>query len=469
MRLEMYIVCQVIAYSLWITSADAEVRYVKPTASGTGDCGSWANACTLPVGLSLAQSGDELWCKSGTYAGITLKDAVKIIGGFAGTETSSSQSNPSTNVTIVDGGGIGRCVYSADHTAATMFRGFKIISGFDGDDHGGGGLYMSDSSAMIVQCTFEDNTASYLGGAVVVYAVGGPNYSPQFVNCVFRNNGSTATDDWPYEGGAVFIQGGIVTFTNCLFHGNNAGGGGAIAKVPGSYGILTNCTFANNQATLVRGGAIRDESGDILLRNCILWGNTRLEGIPPTPILDQIHSPGYDAQVQYSDVDGGWPGTGNINADPHFQNSATDNYELQSTSPCKNTGDSDALPADLGDLDWDGNPAEPIPIDLARYTRVGLGTVDMGAYEFGCHTASPDCNLNGVPDWCEIEADPTLDCTNQNGILDLCETNPSIPRGACCIGSTCNWPTTSCQCTAGGGEWHQGKKCFQVTCGIPTE
>ena len=32
----------------------------------------------------------------------------------------------------------------------------------------------------------------------------------------------------------------------------------------------------------------------------------------------------------------------------------------------------------------------------------------------------PDCNCNGTPDGCEIQADPSLDC-NANGILDACE------------------------------------------------
>lgn len=102
-------------------------------------------------------------------------------------------------------------------------------------------------------------------------------------------------------------------------------------------------------------------------------------------------------------------------------------------------------------------------MDLTRVARVLLGTVDMGAYEFGCHTAGTDCDLNGAPDTCEIEADPTLDCHNQNGVLDLCEAGV-VPKGACCVGFMCDWPTTSCRCVANGGVWCQGVKCFQVTC-----
>jgi hypothetical protein len=367
--------------------AGAGVRYVKPTGLVTGDCSSWANACALPSGLTAAQSGDSIWVKAGTYGPFNLKEGVKIIGGFAGTETSVVQSNPANNVTIVDGGGVHRAVYGANQSASTMLRGFKIIhgfDGFDGDDQGGGGMMLSDSSALIVQCIFENNTASIMGGAVMV---GGPGRlgSPQFINCIFRNNGSTPSYDRPYEGGAVFLTNAApVTFTNCLFDGNKAGGGGVIAKGSGSYAIFTNCTMTNNQATMIRGGAVRDPAGDVSLRNCILWGNTRIQaGVEPLP--DQIYSPGYDAKVTYSDVQGGWPGTGNIDADPQFLSAAAGAYGLQSTSPCKNTGDStptvNTLPGDAGDLDWDGNTVEPTPKDLGLLPRIRLGRVDMGPYE----------------------------------------------------------------------------------------
>ena len=43
---------------------------------------------------------------AGTYAPFQLKEGVKIIGGFAGTETYIVQSNPANNVTIVDGGDV---------------------------------------------------------------------------------------------------------------------------------------------------------------------------------------------------------------------------------------------------------------------------------------------------------------------------------------------------------------------------
>ncbi len=451
------IVGGLVALFIASSSVQAAIRYVKPTSSGTGDCTSWANACNLPDGLSAAQSGDEIWCRSGTYDGFDLKNAVKIIGGFAGTETNASQSDPTTNQSIIDGGVVG-----SDNEASTVLRGFTIRNGLSGVDGEGGGIALKNSSAMIVQCIIEDNATGDFGGAVGVN--GG---SPQFISCIFRNNGQGAANPLQTKGGgAVFIREGTPLFVNCLFDNNKAWEGGVLLVMSGRPTFI-NCTIVNNEATIGTGGAFNDPDGKASFQNCVFRTNKTAQGEARYSL--GFSGSGGTTEIRYSNAQGGWTGTGNIDANPLFQSFVGGNYELKSTSPCKNTGDSSALPADSGDLDWDGNTTEPIPLDLARFTRVGLGSVDMGAYEFGCHTGSPDCDFDEIPDTCEIEADPTLDCTNQNGILDLCETNPSIPRGACCVGPTCNWPTTSCQCTAGGGEWHQGKKCFQVTCGIPTE
>ena len=381
----LYMLSVVIGFSIPGTSVCAVVRYVKPAASGTGNCSSWANACTLSNAIATAVSGDRVWVKSGTYAPFNLKEGVKIIGGFAGTEFSVLQSDPVNNVTIVDGGGVARTVYGANQSASTMLRGFTIRNGFGGDD-GGGGLMLSDSSALIVQCIFENNTASIMGGAVMVGGAGQLG-SPQFINCIFRNNGSTSL---PYEGGAVFLTTAApVTFTNCLFHGNKAGAGGGVAKVPGTLAILTNCTMTNNQATMTRGGAVRDPEGNVFLRNSILWGNTRIQAEGP-PLADQIYSPGNGAKVTFSDVYGGWPGTGNINSDPLFEYPAGNNYKLQSTSPCEDSGENASLPPDVGDLDWNTNTVEDIPLDLALSIRNVEISVDMGAYEVPAPIGPPE-------------------------------------------------------------------------------
>jgi len=352
---------------LTCTAAMAATEHVTVSGAGTQDCSTWANACTLSVALSGASSGDELWAAAGTYAGpISLIDGVKIIGGFAGTETAASQSDPDTNVTTLDGGGSGAVVTSTSNSSSTVLRGFRITNGYDPstlmDDTGGGGARLTDSNAMFVQCTFDGNSTSAWGGAVYMRGTG----SPTFVNCRFSGNGAIDFGSGvvtPIAGGAVFVNDSSPSFTNCLFVNNTGMEGGAMASLSGPP-TVTNCTFMNNTATVGRGGGV---FAPATVKNSIFWGNTAVRG------GDQA----VDAAITHSDVQGGYTGTGNIDADPLFGQSGT----LQSTSPCKNAGFSPALPQDMADLDWDGNTIEKVPYDLFGSQRKVSFVVDMGVYE----------------------------------------------------------------------------------------
>ena len=46
----------------------AGTLYAKPTASGGGDCSSWANACTLQTALGMAVVDDEIWAAAGVIS-----------------------------------------------------------------------------------------------------------------------------------------------------------------------------------------------------------------------------------------------------------------------------------------------------------------------------------------------------------------------------------------------------------------
>jgi hypothetical protein len=113
---------------------------------------------------------------------------------------------------------------------------------------------------------------------------------------------------------------------------------------------------------------------------CVFWNN-----VSTNYDTDEICNTYNTTNVTYSDVKGGWPGTGNIDADPKFVNPGADNYRLGgrpwSPSPCKNAGSDPLVPADVADLDWGGNTTEQLPFDLTAETTRFHGTVDMGAYE----------------------------------------------------------------------------------------
>ena len=87
--------------------------FAKPVASGSGDCSSWLNACTLQSALGISVSGDVIWAEAGTYkptsdpadrnATFQLIDGVALYGGFAGTESLLSQRDPAGPASILSG------------------------------------------------------------------------------------------------------------------------------------------------------------------------------------------------------------------------------------------------------------------------------------------------------------------------------------------------------------------------------
>lgn len=356
---------------LSVQSVVGATRFVEQSGQTVGLCADWGTACTLPFALSIAQSGDQLWVKAGNYGSIaseTWPNGVKLIGGFAGTESNASQSNATANVTILDGGGTSQCLSSSGHGALNVIRGFTIRNGFNSSNDGGGAVEVIDSGALFVQCIFENNRADYFGAAIAIRGAS----SPQFINCLFRGNGTgDGIAAKPFGGGAVYLYGGTATFTNCLFHGNRAGDGGAVFMVFGTASFH-NCTLADNSAQIGYGGAVVDPEGRATFNNSILWGNTAARGAP------QIAT-GTSAQsvITYSDVQGGWTGVGNLDWNPQF----FPGYAIHSTSPCKNSGYNKWVPSDAGDIDWDGQLGEKMPQDLAGSARIRLVTVDMGAFE----------------------------------------------------------------------------------------
>lgn len=361
---------------------EAAVKYAKVGGMTTGNCDTWANACTMEQAMTVAASGDSIWAKA-TAGGASygplgdLPNGVKIIGGFAGTEVLPSQSNPWTKVTTVDGGGL-QCVSSDGDGSSTHVRGFRFTNCRNQDSSNyeeGGAVTLSNSDAVFVNCVFENSTSVRFGAGVFVKGTG----SPKFFNCIFRNNGtgtagsSEDTSATPLAGGAVYVHSGTPSFTNCLFYGNKAAEGAVIAIMDGKP-TFTNCTIANNYCKYAYGGGLNDGGSVAVLKNCILWGNTAIKG------GNQIFNFGPAvSNATYSNVQGGWTGTGNLNSDPMFVNASGGDYKLQSGTPCNGVG-ATGLPEDVGDLDWDSNTSEPVPLDLAGNGRV-VFTIDMGAYE----------------------------------------------------------------------------------------
>ena len=147
-----------------------------------------------------------------------------------------------------------------------------------------------------------------------------------------------------------------LSITNCTIRGNSAGkwGGGGIFCWDSSSLSITNCTISGNSAGEGGSGGIFCDYFSPSITNCILWNDSPNE-------ISEYGTP----IVTYTDIQGGYTGESNINADPQFVNPAGGDYHLQSGSPCINAGKSGiGIPTD----DQDGKPRD--------------GRPDMGAYEF---------------------------------------------------------------------------------------
>ncbi|UCF42772.1 MAG: right-handed parallel beta-helix repeat-containing protein, partial [Planctomycetota bacterium] len=342
-------------------------------------------------------------CASGEGSD-TVLEGFKITGGNA--EHGAGMSNNGSSPTVIN------CTFSGNTGGADGLGGGMLNLGssptvtnctFSGNSANqyGGGMFNGGSSPTVTKCTFSGNESSYGGGMY-----NGNNSNPTVTSCTFTGN-----SDW--VGGGMFNQkSSSPTVTNCTFSGNTGGYGGGMCNnyysnptvtncsftsnsavyngTNGGYGagmfnyefaspILVNCTFNGNTADKGGGGISNSESSPTLA-NCILWGDT------PNEILD-YDSPASTTSASFSDVAGGWSGTGNINADPLFVDAAGGNLRLSAGSPCIDAGDNGAVPADTADLDGDGNTAEPIPLDLDGRDRIvdgdvyGGAVVDMGAFE----------------------------------------------------------------------------------------
>ena len=342
--------------------------YVDADAAGADDGSSWENAFTsLPYALDVALSGDEIRVAKGTYRpndGVIttgdereltfqLKSGVRVKGGYAG---------------------FGE---PAPH-ARDIVRYRSILSGdLNGDDEPNFVNY-DENSYTVVKGSGTDSTA-VLDGFVITGGnndlflptppMGGGiiNYegSPAVLNCTFQDN-KALSEGYGFGGGA-YNYNSNAKFINCKFIGNHANDGGGVWNRSWQSDLapsLINCTFYGNTAT--DGGAVYNWECDAIILNSILWNNepNEISGYESVPA------------VTYCNVQGGWTGIGNIDADPCFADTGRDDFHLKSqggrwyswtgweidavTSPCIDAGD----------------PTSPIGLE----PFANGGRINMGAY-----------------------------------------------------------------------------------------
>jgi hypothetical protein len=107
------------------------------------------------------------------------------------------------------------------------------------------------------------------------------------------------------QGGGIYCSGASPVIANCVITGCRATSGGGLFLAE-SRAVVVNCTVSDNYSQ-VDAGLFCD--GDILVVDSIIWGN----------LPKQLHNESDGRlSVMYTDIQGGWPGQGNIDVDPHF-------------------------------------------------------------------------------------------------------------------------------------------------------
>ena len=128
----------------------------------------------------------------------------------------------------------------------------------------------------------------------------------------------------------------ILDGSNCILRNNfifqaYGDGYGAVVASESQY-VSHNNTFVSNSV------GYANLSSDGIVSNDIIYGSSN------TVYLDESST----IQVSYSDIEGGWEGEGNIDADPLFCDPDSGDYTLAENSPCIGTGENGANMGALG-------------------------------------------------------------------------------------------------------------------------
>ncbi len=229
------------------------------------------------------------------------------------------------------GGGIG-CVGGAPTIIDCRIEGCR--AGGQGSSQSGGrgagiGL-IRDADAMLIDCTITQNEGfqDSLGAGLHCW-----QSKAQLFGCDISFNHAPGS----LKGGGLYCGGSTsdLVLENCVISNNTADVGGGIFV--GSAGVsadnavesvrVTNCTIARNtlsgtQSASSTGGGIHSVSSNIAVMNSIVWYN---EGVAV-----RLVDPASSSPVRYCDIERGYSGQGNINADPLFASVGGADYHLKS-------------------------------------------------------------------------------------------------------------------------------------------
>lgn len=255
----------------------------------------------------------------------------------------------------------------------------------------GGAILASDAGTLdILNTTIEGSSAATNGGGIAV-----DQTDVMITNSLVTHNYA------PGEGGGIYAKDSNVTITNSTIGTNDAGGKGGGISAWNSTLVLQSATIADNLAgangtsTDEGGGISQEAGGSITATNTVIGNNySGLLSFDPDFVpaanndvrgtIDVATNSAFSTNVSL-----GAGSTNNlVNVGDVGLGGAYDNNGAfvalvpGAGSVLIDAGSAALLPADIHDLDQDGNTSEALPIDGRGAYRVLGSGVDIGAGEF---------------------------------------------------------------------------------------
>ncbi|MFB3787926.1 MAG: right-handed parallel beta-helix repeat-containing protein [bacterium] len=349
---------------------DSGILHVRADAAPGGNGSSWETALPSINAAIALQNYGEIWVAQGRYhESVQLKSDVAVYGGFAGSEKSRDARDWLANETIIDASGLENSAVVGANRA--LLDGFTVTGGNESR------IKCTETSPTVMHCTITSSASLTNGSGVLC-----ERSSPLFSYCIIAENHVKEL-----EGGGVQCSGlGSPKFLNCVIEDNSATKGGGIHCFAATTPLFMNCIIARNTATEKMdnepsGGGMHFVVEPPTLINCVITGNHGTGIVVVDDKITIINSIIWNnsdkaifvgenmqekARVSYSCIEGGWPGEGNIDADPLFMDPENGDYHLQNGSPCIDAGLVAKAPNE--DVEGRGRPGSD-------------GLVDMGAYE----------------------------------------------------------------------------------------
>ncbi len=202
------------------------------------------------------------------------------------------------------------------------------IIGCDITDHNypiiaGGGVSLQQCvDSEIIDCVISGNYTGWAAAAMDIH-----DSDALISNCIISQNIA------PNVSNAIHIINSTIQMDNCLIIDNT---GPALDCGNGTSVALRNCTLAGNAENGISpGGAVSCFSSSATLVDCIVWDNSPVSFTGDTTNI----------AATFSDIQGGWPGTGNMDQDPLYVSVPMYTHFLSQTaagqaadSPCIDTG-----------------------------------------------------------------------------------------------------------------------------------